>query len=80
MRRSQLLTASFQAAQPDLQNYIVALEKENLKLHKQVTKFQVQDTSKQNRIKALEKELKAESKKHGLVLNITYSGENPRKD
>lgn len=80
MSRSQSLEASFQAALPDLQNYIVALEAENLKLHKQIAKLQVQDTSKQNRIDALENELKEETKKHGVVLNIGFSGEKPAGD
>lgn len=77
MSRSESLDVSFQAAQPVLQNYVVALESENAKLHKQISKLEVQDISKQNRITALENELKEEAKKHGFNLNIDFSGEKP---
>ncbi len=76
MSRSESLDVSFQAAQPDLQNYVIALESENAKLHKQITKLEVQDISKQNRIAALESELKEETKKHSFNLNIGFHGEN----
>jgi predicted nucleic acid-binding Zn-ribbon protein len=77
MSRSESLDGPFQAAQPELQNYVVALESENAKLHKQIAKLEAQDMSKQNRIAALEYELKEETKKHSLNLSIGFSGEKP---
>ncbi|MGH9699757.1 MAG: hypothetical protein ACRD52_09895 [Candidatus Acidiferrales bacterium] len=77
MRRPESLDDPFQAAQPELQSYVVELESENAKLHKQIAKLQVQDMSKQNRIAALENELKEETKKHGFSLTTVFSGEKP---
>jgi len=77
MSRSESLDSPFQAAQPELQNYVIALEAENLKLHKQIARLQADDVTKQHRIVALENELKELTKKHGLVLNIGFSGGKP---
>lgn len=77
MSRSRSLDSAFQAAQPELQNYVIALEAKNLKLQKQIAHLQTDDLTKQHRIVALENELKELTKKHGLVLNIGFSGEKP---
>ena len=37
----------------DVQNFVSELEAENLKLHRQIVKYQVQEVSLNNRIKAL---------------------------
>ena len=77
MSRSESLKSAFQAAQPDLQNYVIALETENLKLQKQIARLQVQDLTSQNRVCALEQQLKDETKKHGLVFTTIFAGEKP---
>lgn len=41
-------------ADSDIQLYVVALEKENLKLHKQIAKLQVENVSANNRVRAAE--------------------------
>ena len=46
------------SAEAPIRNYIAALESENLKLHKQIAKLQVKHVSSDNRISALEDEIK----------------------
>lgn len=41
----------------EIQNYVTALKTENLKLHKEIAKFQVENVSLNNRINALTKEI-----------------------
>ncbi len=48
--------SKLKASDPEIQRYIVALEKENSKLHEKIAKQQVENVSSNNRIKALEKE------------------------
>ena len=55
MKRPPDLTSKLKAADPELKNYVLELEKENLKLQKQIAKFQVKDLSQQNQIIALKK-------------------------
>jgi peptidoglycan hydrolase CwlO-like protein len=83
MSRPISLHSKFNAAQPELQNYVVALEAENKKLHTQIAHLQVQDLAKQHRIDALEKEMKELAKKTGFSINMVFNGEKdvvaPRK-
>lgn len=49
-------STNFKAEKPETQKYLFALEKENLKLQKQIAKLQAQNTMLRNRIKVLEME------------------------
>ena len=53
MSRPKEITSKLRRADPDLSAYVLELEKENLRLHKQVAKLQVESVSKNNKIKAL---------------------------
>ena len=55
MKRPNNLTMKLKTVDPELRSYVVALEKENLKLHQRIAKFQVKDVSQQNEISALKK-------------------------
>jgi len=55
MKRPHDLTSKLKASDPELKNYVLELEKENLKLQKQIAKFQVKGVSQQNQITALKK-------------------------
>jgi hypothetical protein len=58
MSRPEDITKKLKGADPELSMYIVALEKENFRLHKKVAKLQVANVTKDNEIKALQKALK----------------------
>ena len=75
MVRPKALHAPFKSAKPELQHYIAALESENAKLHRQIAKLEAQDVTKQHRITALEKEMKALTKKRGFNLIMNMGGE-----
>jgi hypothetical protein len=45
MKRPHDLTSKLKASDPELKNYVLELEKENLKLQKQIAKLQVKDVS-----------------------------------
>lgn len=49
------LRIKLKATQPEIQNYVRALEAENLKLHKYIAKLQADNISLKNRVKVLEK-------------------------
>ena len=53
MGRPTEITKKLKGAHPELSMYIVELEKENLRLHKQVAKLQVKNLTQDNEIKAL---------------------------
>ncbi len=55
MGRPASLTAKIKAADTELKNYVIELEKENFKLQQQIAKLQVKNISQQNEIKALKK-------------------------
>ena len=55
MSRPASLRAKIKAADTELRNYVIELEKENSKLQQQIAKLQVKNLSQQNEIKALEK-------------------------
>jgi hypothetical protein len=59
VNRPASLTAKMKTADIELRNYIMELEKKNLKLHDKLAKLQVQNVSQQNEIKAIQKEIKA---------------------
>ena len=50
------LRTKLKACDPEIQNYVIALEKENLKLQKQIAKLQAENVTFNNRIKVLEAE------------------------
>jgi septal ring factor EnvC (AmiA/AmiB activator) len=79
MTRPKSLHAPFKSAKPEVQRYIVALESENAKLHRQIATFEAQDVTKQHRITALEKEMKELTKKHGFQLIVDMSGKRSQK-
>ena len=56
MSRPTEITKKLKGADQELSMYIVELEKENLRLHKQIAKLQVENLTKDNEIKALEKD------------------------
>jgi hypothetical protein len=53
MSRPKEITKKLKGSDPELSAYIIELEKENLRLQKQVAKLQVQNVTKDNEIKAL---------------------------
>ena len=55
MRRPKEITKKLKEACPELSAYVFELEKENLRLQKEVAKLQVKTVSKDNEIKALKK-------------------------
>jgi hypothetical protein len=55
MKRPPDLTSKLKVSDPELKNYLLELEKENLKLQKRIAKFQVKIVSQQNQITALKK-------------------------
>jgi predicted nuclease with TOPRIM domain len=65
VNRPSSLTAKLKAADVELRNYLIELEKENLKLHKQLAKLQVKNVSMQNEIKALKEN------QTGVVINLS---------
>ena len=76
MNMPESLNPAFKTAQPELNNYVIALKSENLKLHQQISRLQVQNVTKQNRILSLEKELEQLSKKNGVSLHIDLGNSN----
>ena len=50
------LSAKLKACDPEIQNYVIALDQENLKLQKQIAKHQAENVTLKNRIKVLGKE------------------------
>lgn len=55
MKRPNNITIKLKTIDPELHRYVLELEKENLKLHQRIAKFQVKDVSQQNEISALKK-------------------------
>lgn len=55
LKRPKNLTTKLKVCDPDLRLYVIELEKENLKLHKQKAKFHVQIVSQQHEIEGLKK-------------------------
>ena len=53
MRRPAGLIAKIKAADIEVKNYVIELEKENLRLHEQLGKLRVQNVYQQNEIKTL---------------------------
>jgi hypothetical protein len=49
------ITKKLQGADPELSRFVKELEKENLRLHKKIAKLQVENVTKDNEIKALNK-------------------------
>lgn len=56
MKRPQEITMKLKKCNHELKDYIVELEKINLKLHKEKAKLQAQNVDYQNEIKALKKQ------------------------
>jgi len=55
MKRLPNLTSKLKASDPEIKHYVLELEKENLKLQKQIARFEVKIVSQQNQITALKK-------------------------
>lgn len=55
MKRPPDLTSKLRVSDPELKNYLLELEKENSKIQKRISKFQVKIVSQQNQITALKK-------------------------
>jgi hypothetical protein len=55
MKRPNDLAAKLKACDPEIKNYMTALETENLKLQRQIAKLQAENISHQHKIAALEK-------------------------
>jgi len=60
------LRTKLKAADSEIQNYVIALEKENLKLQREIAKYQVQHVTLENRIKILEEE----NSKGDIILHV----------
>jgi CII-binding regulator of phage lambda lysogenization HflD len=57
------------ASDPDIQRYVFALMAENLKLQKQIAKYQAAQVTLNNRIVALEQEIKENRREFHLTIN-----------
>ena len=55
MKRPQSLIAKVKVCDPELRFYVIELEKENIKLHKQKAELHVKVVSQQNEITAIKK-------------------------
>ncbi len=55
MKRQPEINPKLNTSDPEVKNYVLELEKENLRLQKQIAKLQVKDISQQNQIIALKK-------------------------
>ena len=55
MKRPQSLTAKLKESDKEIKLYVTELENENLKLQKRIAKFQAENVTHQNEIKALKK-------------------------
>lgn len=55
MKRPEEITSKLKVCDPDIRLYMIELEKENLKLHKQKAKLHVKIVSQQNEITTLKK-------------------------
>jgi hypothetical protein len=66
------LRTKLRVADPKIQSYVIALEKENLKLQRQIGKHQAENVTLNNRIKALEEyfEKKKDQKGGEIILNV----------
>lgn len=60
------LTAKLKTCDPEIQNYVTALKAENLKLQREIAKYQAQQVTLENRIKILEKE----NSKGDIILHV----------
>jgi len=70
------LEAKLNASDPDVQRYLSALIAENLKLQKQIAKCQAGQVTLNNRIVALEQEIKENRPQFHMNINL---GDEPKK-
>lgn len=56
MSRPKEITKKLKGVDQELSMYIVEMDKENLRLHRQIAKLRVDNLTKNNEIKALKKE------------------------
>ena len=71
------LKAKLKKADPQVKDYISELGRRNAKLQHQIVKMQADNMERDNRIKALEKELKIHASQKKFTVNITHSGFDP---
>gem|GEM_PF-6304366 len=70
------LRIKLQACDIEVQNYVAALEAENLKLTKQITKFQVDNVTLNNRVKSFIEQYKADKREFiGDALSVSEETE-----
>jgi 16S rRNA C1402 (ribose-2'-O) methylase RsmI len=60
------LMAKLKTCDPEIQNYVTALKAENLKLQREIAKYQAQQVTLENRIKILEEE----NSKGEIILHV----------
>ncbi len=63
------LEVKLNASDPDVQRYVFALKEENLKLQKQIAKYQAAQVTLNNRIVALEQEIKENRAEVHVTIN-----------
>jgi hypothetical protein len=66
------LRMKLKAADPEIQNYVLALEKKNLKLQRQIGKHQAENVTLNNRIRVLEEDLKKRNETEGGEIKFVY--------
>ena len=66
------LRTKLKAAVPEIQSYVLALEKANLKLQRRIAKHQAENVTLNNRIKVLEEDLEKKNDQEGgeIILNV----------
>lgn len=64
------LRTKLKAADPEIQNYVFALEKGNLKLQRQIAKHQAENVTLNNRVKVLEEDLEKKNDEEGGEITL----------
>lgn len=64
------------SADPKIQKYVFALEKENLKLQRQIAKYQAENVTLNNRIKVLEEDLEKRNDGEGGEIILAVKGQS----
>lgn len=73
LERSVDITNQLKSCNKEIQNYVVEIEKINLKLHRQIAKYQAENLSLKNKIKVLEEE----QYKPKVELKMNFGGSQP---
>lgn len=77
-KESSSLKAKLKKADPQVKDHIAELERRNAKLQHQIVKMQVDNTERENKITALEKELKKHQGQPKVIIKTNFAGLDPK--